>query len=61
VIFPWIWRSLPGPRGVKVAVLLLGICLLISLLFVVVFPNLDFYFTESPSVHAIWTGLSAEA
>ncbi len=50
MIYPWIWKKLPGPKLVKVveaALLIIGV---LFLLWFVVFPNVDSYFSGDPSL-----------
>lgn len=37
-MYPWIWRRLPGPTGVKVVLALGLLATVVLLLFTVVFP-----------------------
>jgi len=57
VIFPWIWRALPGNSWVKVLIVLLGVSLIITALFLWVFPFIDLNFTEPPVVEAVEAGI----
>lgn len=50
MIFPWIWKSLPGKPIVKALELVLIIGLIITLLFVFVFPEISTLLTDSPVV-----------
>lgn len=50
MIYPWIWKKLPGPKPVKIieaTVLIVGV---LFLLWFVVFPNVDSYFSGDPSL-----------
>jgi type IV secretory pathway VirB2 component (pilin) len=40
-MYGWIWRHLPGPLAVRLAVLIVLFCGVIALLFFVVFPAVD--------------------
>ena len=40
-MYGWIWRHLPGPTAVRVALAVVLVCGVIALLFFVVFPVLD--------------------
>lgn len=46
MIIPWIFRHLPGSRGVRILLFLLGILLIIYVLFEWVFPMLDGWLSE---------------
>jgi len=37
-MYPWIWRHLPGPTEVKVALVVAMVAAVVLLLFTVVFP-----------------------
>lgn len=50
MIFPWIWKSLPGKPIVKTLELVLITGLTITLLFLFVFPEISSLFTDSPVV-----------
>lgn len=50
MIYSWIWKKLPGPKPVKIieaTVLIVGV---LFLLWFVVFPNVDSYFSGDPSL-----------
>jgi hypothetical protein len=40
-MYGWIWRHLPGPTAVRVALAVVLVCGVVALLFFVVFPVLD--------------------
>ena len=40
-MYSWIWRHLPGPRGVKLIEALLLVAVVVAVLTLVVFPWLD--------------------
>jgi hypothetical protein len=61
VIFPWIWRVLPGNGWVKALLVLLGVSLFIAVLFLWIFPFIDLYFTEPPVVEAVETGIENQS
>lgn len=50
MIYPWIWKKLPGPKPVKVIEATLLIVGALFLLWFVVFPNVDSYFSGDPSL-----------
>ena len=49
-MYRWIWNKLPGNRWLKVAQALALIGLLVALLFLVVFPQLDLIFIAPPTL-----------
>ena len=59
MIFPWLWRILPGGVVVKLGSLLLIVGALTALLFLLVFPNLDQLVTPPPVVEAVQAQVSA--
>jgi len=50
MFYLWIWEKLPGSKFVKVieATLLIGVVLFI--LWFIIFPNVDSYFSGDPSL-----------
>ena len=40
-MYSWIWRHLPGSRGVKLLEALLLVAAVVALLFLVVFPSVE--------------------
>lgn len=61
MMFPWLWRILPGGVVVKLGSLLLIVGALTALLFLLVFPNLDQLVTPPPVVEAVETQYSEES
>lgn len=61
MIFPWLWRILPGGVVLKLGSLLLIVGALTALLFLLVFPNLDRLVTPPPVVEAVQTQHSEES
>ncbi|MEY3561812.1 MAG: hypothetical protein RL068_964 [Actinomycetota bacterium] len=49
-MYLWIWKKLPGNYWAKVAASILLILGLITLLFLVVFPALDTFFAQDPTL-----------
>lgn len=50
MIFPWLWKVLPGNSLGKTMVFLVLVGLLTTLLFLFVFPELSSWLTDSPVV-----------
>lgn len=61
MIFPWLWRILPGGVVLKLGSLLLLIAAVTAFLFLLVFPNLDQLVTPPPVVEAVETQDSEES
>ncbi|MCB0917438.1 MAG: hypothetical protein KDC39_02585 [Actinobacteria bacterium] len=40
-MYPWLWRNLPGPTGLKVMLLFALAALIVAALFLAVFPVVD--------------------
>jgi hypothetical protein len=40
-MYAWIWRHLPGPIGVRLALAVVLVCAVVALLFFVIFPLVD--------------------
>ena len=53
MIFPWLWRVLPGGAASKVTLLLLICAAVITVLFLMVFPSLESFLTPPPVVEAV--------
>lgn len=50
MIFPWIWKKLPGNKLGKVILVLLITFALLALLFLFVFPVVDALLVDQPTV-----------
>lgn len=50
MIFPWIWKKLPGKKLGKMILVLLIAFALLALLFLFVFPTVDALLVDQPTV-----------
>lgn len=51
MIYAWIWKKLPGPKWVKVLIAAQLILIALFILWFLVFPNVQSYFSGDPSVN----------
>lgn len=55
MIFPWLWHKLPGGAILKSVTLFILIAVLTAILFTIVFPAIENFFTPPPVVESLGT------
>jgi hypothetical protein len=50
MIYAWIWKKLPGSKVIKIIEATLLIVAILFILWYLVFPNFDSYFSGDPSL-----------
>lgn len=49
MFYPWLWRKLPGPKPMKIVLAGFLIALVLSILWFVIFPNVQPFFSDEPT------------